>query len=141
MNREQWSKLTDDERRIKVAELCGWTRIHLDSEWLSFDGDYTYEALVGVPAGCVWVGSGSYGEIPNYLHDLNAMHEAEEHGTYSGVLFGRQYARKVFEIVTADWNASNKGTELPTEPKDVGWHQWFMGMHAPRSISCRECHY
>jgi len=76
MNREQWSKLTDDERRIKVAELCGWTRIHLDSEWLSFDGDYTYEALVGVPAGCVWVGSGSYGEIPNYLHDLNAMHDA-----------------------------------------------------------------
>ena len=24
MTREQWAKMTDEEKRIKVAELCGW---------------------------------------------------------------------------------------------------------------------
>jgi len=50
MTREQWAKLTPEKQRIKVAVLCGWDV-----------AEYTF--LTGVP---------------DYLNDLNAMHEAEK---------------------------------------------------------------
>ena len=48
------------EQRIAIAEACGWTRLrsHPLSRWLSPHG-------------------GSWYDAPNYLNDLNAMHEAE----------------------------------------------------------------
>lgn len=66
MTREKWAKLSAKEQRIKVAELCGFTNIgesNLDIEF------------------CLWgisPDTKQWKEIPEYLSDLNAMHEAEK---------------------------------------------------------------
>ena len=74
MTKEQWAKLTDEEKRIKVAELCGW----------AFDTgtDYKLPCCWGIWPSmregeeCQGVGTKGYAyEIPNYHQDLNAMHE------------------------------------------------------------------
>jgi len=73
MNREQYAKLTDEEKRIKIAELCDWTNIIV--------------LKPNVYRGIVIKGRPPYlkdrpelhGEdtIPDYLNDLNACHEFE----------------------------------------------------------------
>lgn len=71
MTPEELSKLTPEEKRVKIAEMCGWAEIHSAS---GFGG----VALRGYP----WfegIGMGEdTEEIPDYLNDLNAMHEAEK---------------------------------------------------------------
>lgn len=71
--------MTPEQQRIAIAETCGWTwnesRIIDPSGKLTQDryyydsGDFKIDRLFAV--------------IPNYLNDLNAMHEAEK------VLFAR----------------------------------------------------
>jgi hypothetical protein len=94
MTHEEWALLTEEEQRIKVAELCGWTKIrHVDGETSTGDrkrmlialapGD-TGEARLahccmhnaGIPYGVGGLQRGEW-ELPDYLNDLNAMHEAE----------------------------------------------------------------
>jgi len=50
-----------EQKRIKIAEACGWRkrRDHHLSQWLA-------------PVGGAW------NEPPDFLRDLNAMHEAEK---------------------------------------------------------------
>lgn len=60
-----------EEQRIAIAEWCGWKQsqpgVTGERRWVLKDGD--------VP---------SYiGALPDYLNDLNAMHEAEERLDYS----------------------------------------------------------
>lgn len=69
MNRETWEKLSDLEKWIKVAELCGWKgpfrmgNVHLHG--------HNPKSVHGVHY--------AYGEhVPDYLNDLNAMKEAED---------------------------------------------------------------
>ena len=59
MTREQWSLLADEEKRIKVAKLCGWKS--------------TY---IGTPGTTPC--SLDFTKMPDYLNDLNAMHKAEK---------------------------------------------------------------
>jgi hypothetical protein len=47
--------MTDEQINLKIAEVCGW--FYYDG-WNHPDGRNT---------------------LPNYVNDLNAMHEAEEH--------------------------------------------------------------
>ena len=63
MTTEELSKLTDEEKRIRIATLCGW--------------DYV-EDMHGYPPGAIkgWDGPGM-NELPDYLNDLNVMHDAE----------------------------------------------------------------
>jgi hypothetical protein len=49
--------MTPDQQRIAIAEACGWTTLH---KGLWVEKLQTYAAL------------------PDYLNDLNAMHEAEK---------------------------------------------------------------
>ena len=54
--------MTPEEQRIAIAEACGWQVWHQEnSVWLGESPD----GVEHVP-------------IPNYLNDLNAMHEAEK---------------------------------------------------------------
>jgi len=77
MTLEEVKELSYEEIRIKVAELLGWTRIHLDSDWQGVE-EYTRSTVVGIPKNCVFIGSASYDETPNYPEDLNACYEMEE---------------------------------------------------------------
>ena len=63
MTRAKWAKLSPEEQRIKVAELCGLTNIGRE------------------PVGGMLIGLRSDKtrmKIRDYLNDLNAMHEAEK---------------------------------------------------------------
>jgi hypothetical protein len=52
-----------EQQRITIAEACGWTKI---SDWKAagINGQHPTEPWTEV--------------IPDYLHDLNAMHKAEK---------------------------------------------------------------
>jgi len=66
MRRNKWKKMTLLQRRIKVAELCGWNHIAWDgNDWVGkhtdkpqYDSDHPLS-------------------IPDYLNDLNAMYDIE----------------------------------------------------------------
>lgn len=63
MTRIRWAEMSLEERRIKVAELCGWRCSVLGNWWHQMvppDGDGTKVET-----------------CPDYLNDLNAMHWAE----------------------------------------------------------------
>ena len=59
--------MNPEQQRIAIAEACGWKT-------------ETYHHKGGIPASTHWVSpSGKIkNDIPNYPHDLNAMHEAEK---------------------------------------------------------------
>jgi hypothetical protein len=56
--------MTPDQQQIAIATACGWTEI----DGLSAKG------LMGKPPGKIC----SFEYLPNYIGDLNAMHEAEK---------------------------------------------------------------
>ena len=57
--------MNTEDQRICIAEACGWTELPIGRVWVK-DG---YHATIG----------GNYcTQLPDYLNDLNAMHEAEK---------------------------------------------------------------
>ena len=63
--------MTNEEMRIKIAEACGWTEID------------RYIGQEKMPEGLLKGQNPKYKggkkeELPDYLNDLNAMHEAEK---------------------------------------------------------------
>jgi hypothetical protein len=67
MTHEQLAKMTPEEKQIRIAEICGW----------KIDDDYEDGALMGhhqVPDS-EFLG---WDMVPDYLNDLNAMHDAEK---------------------------------------------------------------
>ena len=65
--------MTPEAQRIAIAEACGWTEI---SDWGAggINGKHPTEPWVEV--------------IPDYLNDLNAMHEAEQ------ILWGMNWSHR-----------------------------------------------
>jgi hypothetical protein len=66
--------MNKEKQRIAIAEATGWTYIDNDPErypyWLAPKGDWRY----GSP-----LDANMFPDVfPNYLNDLNAMHEAEK---------------------------------------------------------------
>jgi hypothetical protein len=60
--------MTPEAQRIAIAEACGMTNVHaVVVQNVSFQGD---DRHCGITSDQGWV--------PDYLHDLNAMHEAEK---------------------------------------------------------------
>jgi len=55
--------MTPEQKRIAIAEACGWTHYHLD---------------LWVPPGTEDFSELDCDSLPDYLSDLNAMHEAEK---------------------------------------------------------------
>ena len=53
--------MTSDKQRIAIAQACGWTGIR---------GEIGYPTARACELG-------DYQRLPDYLNDLNAMHEAE----------------------------------------------------------------
>jgi len=65
MTREEYAKLTDEEKRVKVAEHCGIKNIGRYSKYSSLMGELDGRTVM----------------ILDYLNDLNACHEFEEFKT------------------------------------------------------------
>lgn len=86
--------MTEQEQRIAIAEFCGWVwyripnprredRVYrmLAHPEIHEYPDQSREWLVradGTESICSWEYMEREGHVPDYLHDLNAMHEAEE---------------------------------------------------------------
>lgn len=68
MTTDELQKLTPEEKRILIAEACGWTKIELA---------YDDEGELTLPKGTSPDG-GSWAIIPDYLNSLDAMHESEK---------------------------------------------------------------
>lgn len=62
--------MTPEEQRIAIAEACGWKKVRMVAVT-------EYQRASGITCDCLGVPpeSGSPG-VPDYLNDLNAMHEA-----------------------------------------------------------------
>jgi hypothetical protein len=54
--------MTPEAQRIAIAEACGWKRVVFGGYWAWHHKD----------------GEGYHPEPPDFLNDLNAMHEAEK---------------------------------------------------------------
>ena len=79
--------MTKEKQRIAIAEVCGWTKIHQPI--------FGIDNLHGIfPNGNLSM----YVPVPDYLNDLNAMHEAEkmlneaQQITYTKLLSNNQFA-------------------------------------------------
>jgi len=66
MTQEQLSRLSPDEKRVKIAQACGYTE--------TAKSNSTYPRFYIPNSGrAKWV---DFDNLPDYLNDLNAMHEA-----------------------------------------------------------------
>ena len=92
MTHKQWVKLTPEEQRIKVAELCGWSWKKGEQVSCCWHQGYSYvDAPLFADDSRDKV---DYAEVlPNYLRDLNAMqqthqvlHDAERFEEYVRIL-------------------------------------------------------
>ena len=70
--------MTPEQQKIAIAEACGWTNICLQPLWVSDIEDEFPPVLCGThpskgrPEGI----PKRFGPLPDYLNDLNAMHDA-----------------------------------------------------------------
>ena len=53
--------MTPDEQRIEIAQACGWKYIKSKKRWNNPNGGHDY-----------------FSDLPDYINDLNAMHEAKQ---------------------------------------------------------------
>ncbi len=84
--------LSPEEQRIAIATACGWTGFNPDN----IPDCLQYEARAP---------SGKWGSIPDYLNDLNAMHEAVRTlDSHQLEIFHRRLTSDVI-----GWGSYNKG--------------------------------
>lgn len=81
-------------QRIKIAEVCGWKDIFVENQELVL-GKHEPESM-----------GRDYLDVPDYLNDLNAMHEAEE------VLSDLQYRKYCNLLDEAGYD--DRGVNYPT---------------------------
>jgi hypothetical protein len=79
--------MTQDQQRIAIAQACGWTEI---DELLA-------NTSMGKPPGKLC----SFEYLPDYLNDLNAMHEVEK------IMNSEQVTSYVYRIEMMDKRWSN----------------------------------
>lgn len=99
--------MNKDKQRIAIAEACGWREMPTKALWRFRDTETYAQCNERTAHNCT--------QLPDYLNDLNAMHEAEEvltdlqaRRTYSQTLLR---VTKVFDVI--ETHASDfSGTEL-----------------------------
>lgn len=84
--------MTDEAQRIAIAEACGWTEVR--QEFISFYGRNPGNNVTRL-------------QLPDYLNDLDAMHEAEktlkepQRTVYLNHLYGEEEADNEWKQVHA----------------------------------------
>lgn len=91
--------MTPEAQRIAIAEACGWQRL-LGDPWKSMD------VVAFMPPGWAISRFIARGEpamyledLPDYLRDLNAMHEAEKACIYSNHATYVRFENILIELV------------------------------------------
>ena len=80
------NKMTPEQQQTAIAEACGWKHHHTrPSETERHQKKWRYLS-----------------DLPNYLNDLNAMHEAEKVLTKEQ---RRKYVRTLFQTTNTDWDS------------------------------------
>ena len=104
--------MSPEKQRIAIAEACGFSRFHTEREWEEKAGPDGYEGTYDVlRADC---GDESDVRVPDYVNDLNAMHEAEKLLTWSrDSLDGTAgaYASELADILYRDNAARRESTQ------------------------------
>lgn len=69
--------MNPENQRIAIAEACGWKEIRAEVDWLpeELTGIFTWPHPTDAEKTKYFI---SRKPVPNYLYDLNAMHEAEK---------------------------------------------------------------
>lgn len=93
--------MNPEQQRIAIAEACGWKNADHPDVMKFKQGWTTPEQWCMNPKGVLRLNH----DRPDYLNDLNAMHEAE------ASLFGRN-----------DWSASKYETLLTRMTSSWAWH-------------------
>ena len=86
--------MTPEAQRIAIAEVCGWQDI---KENVHVGGSGEASSLA--PVGKICNGGVQY-VLPDYLNDLNAMHEAEK--MIKGTPYWKTYETLLAQIVSGD---------------------------------------
>lgn len=69
------SELTQEEKRVRIAEACGWKHVGIRET-----GSYGAGSPYGFKPNAAVIEprfTGLTAEVPDYFNDLNAMHEVE----------------------------------------------------------------
>ena len=83
-----------EQQRIAIAEVCGWTEIE------------PCTCCDGVSRGYEPTPGAHKKHLPNYLNDLNAMHEAEKRLKYSQ---RENYAESLYHVIPQAITTSDDG--------------------------------
>lgn len=83
--------MTSEAQRIAIAEVCGWRHVHPSARYELSDYAVDQGRLIGDKPGQFW------DFVPDYLNDLNAMHEAEKI-LDDGVLW-KGYLNRLWDVV------------------------------------------
>ena len=73
--------MTPEQQRIAIAKVCGWKVEQLASGWLWTHPNYSPQLNTG---------------CPDYLNDLNAMHEAEFYQRRQSELWWKSYSAALY---------------------------------------------
>jgi hypothetical protein len=80
--------MTPEQQRIAIAETCGWKPL----EQTGIFGITWIVWTKGNEQKYLW-------QLPDYLNDLNAMHEAENVMRFDEEIKGQQYRNMLFHVV------------------------------------------
>jgi hypothetical protein len=67
------ARMNPEQQRIKIAEACGWTEVHTSGPMNNLCGIVPNAELMSSQGA-----DEVYCHIPDYLSDLNVIHEAEK---------------------------------------------------------------
>ena len=112
MTHEEWVKLTPEQQRIKVAKLAGWAD-EGQGMWKDPDGIYCQALYPTGGDGNTLVGLGKHDEDvpPNYLNDLNAMHDCmimiRDRGLFANYYANLRTLHGVWGLCFSTWQEHN----------------------------------
>ena len=94
--------MTKEQQRIRIAEACGWREIQNGDAW---------DTPIGIPVTMLkrdnWRNKEPFYELPQYLQDLNAMHEAEKILTAQQ---RRTYVNRIFNLPVSECESNTFAT-------------------------------
>ena len=92
-----------EAQRIAIAEACGWSVIRLSC---GFYAKHKTEGRISISAAsaCATQNEAMCDRVPDYINDLNAMHEAEKMLTDEQDL---EYSESLEQVVGARFNSNN----------------------------------